>query len=124
MPTRLIFRCEICGCEANGDAERSLIRQLQDIRFGEYSDAGQWLVWHGRGIYGPARYACAEHRIALRDYLRKHYGTLGWHPHARVLGDVPEEVRRELAGPEPKGRRSTARQRRLLRDGGGGPTLS
>jgi hypothetical protein len=115
MPARMIFRCDVCGREADGDAYRSLMSQLQDLRFGEYSDADDWLVWHGRGIYGPARYACGEHRIALRDYLRKHYGTLGWHPHARVLGDVPREVREQMAEPRPKGRRATERQRALLR---------
>lgn len=125
MPTRLIFRCEFCRREAAGEAERSLVEQLQDLRSGEYSDADDWLVWHGRGIWGPTRYACAEHRIALRDRIRKHYGTLGWHPHARVLGDVPPEVRRQLAQPVPK-RRLTARQRRLMRArqaGGSGPSF-
>lgn len=123
VPTRLIFRCEFCEAEPGDEAARSLTSQLQDLRFGEYSDAGEWLVWHGRGIYGPTRYACGEHRIELRDYLRKHYGTLGWHPHARVLGDVPPAVREQMAGPQPRGRRSTARQRRLLRSSRGSPLI-
>jgi len=125
VPTRLVFRCEFCRREATGDAERSLVAQLQDLRAGEYSDADDWLVWHGRGIWGPTRYACAEHRIALRDEIRKHYGTLGWHPHARVLGDVPPVVRQQMAEQAPK-RRLTARQRRLMRArqaGAGGPSF-
>jgi hypothetical protein len=96
---------------------------VQDLRFGEYSDADDWLVWHGRGIYGPIRYACGRHRIELRDYVRKHHGALGWHPHARVLGDVPPKVREQMAGPKPKGRRSTPRQRRLLRASRGSPLI-
>ena len=83
-------------------------------------DAGTegWPVWHGRGPYGPNRYACAEHRVTLREFVRRHYGTIGWHPHARVLGDPDPAVRRELAGPPPPGRRATPRQRQLSRQGG------
>ena len=35
------------------------MRQLLDLRHGEYVDAepGRWLTWHGRGIYGPTRLA-------------------------------------------------------------------
>ncbi len=125
MPVRLVFRCQFCEAEPDSRAEQSLTAQLQELRFGEYADAGagQWLVWHGRGPYGPTRYACAEHRVALREFVRKHYGTIGWHPHARVLGDVDPEVRRELAGPPPASRRATARQRRLSRGQGGFPGL-
>ena len=120
MPVRLIFRCEFCEAEPGPEAERSLTAQLQELRFGEYVDAGTegWLVWHGRGPYGPNRYACAEHRVTLREFVRRHYGTIGWHPHARVLGDLDPAVRRELAGPPSPGRRATPRQRQLSRQGG------
>ncbi len=118
MPVRLVFRCEFCEAEPVAEAERSLTAQLQELRFGEYVDAGGWLVWHGRGPYGPTRYACAEHRVALREFVRRHYGTIGWHPHARVLGDLDPEVRRELSGPPTRGRRATPRQRQLSRQGG------
>ncbi len=123
VPTRLVFRCQLCDREPDEATYRGLTAQLQELRFGEYVDAspGGWLVWHGRGPYGPNRYACREHRAALRDFVRKHYGTLGWHPHARVLGDLPAEVRQELAAPAAKGRRATARQRWLSRYGTGFP---
>jgi hypothetical protein len=117
VPVRLVYRCQLCGEQPDEPTYRSLTAQLQELRFGEYVDAGPdgWLVWHGRGIYGPTRYACPEHRVALRSFVRKHYGTLGWHPHARVLGDLPPQLREELAGPAPRGRRASARQRRLSR---------
>ena len=41
---------------------------------------GRWLVWHGRGPFGPIRYACPDHRGDLTAYLREHYGSIGWHP--------------------------------------------
>jgi hypothetical protein len=62
----------------------------------------RWLVWHGRGIYGPTRYACGNHRGELKALLREQYGMLGWHPWAK--------------GPHPwAGRRGTDRARRLRR---------
>lgn len=125
MPTRLVFPCQLCDEQPDEATLRSLTAQLQELRFGEWVDAspGGWLVWHGRGPYGPTRYACREHRVDLRDFVRKHYGTIGWHPHARVLGDVPDEVSRELAAPPAEGRRATARQRWLVRSGAGFPRL-
>ena len=68
MPTRLVFRCQMCDEEPDGATYGSLSAQLQELRFGEYVDAapGGWLVWHGRGPYGPTRYACREHRVELR----------------------------------------------------------
>jgi hypothetical protein len=82
MPSRLIFRCEHCGVEPDPLTQVSLERQLLHQRFGEYVDAGPgaWLVWHGRGIYGRTLYACGEHRGDLKAFVRRHYGTLGWHP--------------------------------------------
>jgi hypothetical protein len=120
MPVRLIFRCEFCGTLPSDDTRRSLEAQLLELEWGQFTDASPegWLIWAGKGPYGQTRYACAKHRIALRDFLRKHYGSLGWHPHARVLGDVPPEMRQELnGGPAPK-RARTAHQRRLRRNSG------
>jgi len=120
MPARLIFRCQFCGEQPGEQTRRSLQAQLLDLEWGQFTDAppGQWLLWAGKGPYGETRYACAEHRIALRDFIRKHYGSLGWHPHARVLGDVPPEMRRELQGGPALKRERTPHQRRLRRNSG------
>ena len=82
MPVRVIFRCQFCPAAPDPETQRSLERQLRELVCGEYLDAlpGRWLVWHGRGPFGPTRYACAEHRGDLTAYLREHYGTLGWQP--------------------------------------------
>lgn len=57
---------------------------------------------HGRGMYGPQRYACGQHRGELKAEIRELYGTLGWH--------------RWAIGPHPwAGRRGTDRARRLVR---------
>ena len=104
MAVVVVFRCEICGERPDPETQRALEHQLLDLRHGEYVDAepGRWLTWHGRGIYGPHRYACGEHRGELKAMLREHYGTLGWHPWA--------------VGPHPwAGRRGTDRARRLSR---------
>ena len=107
MTVRVIFRCEICQAEPDPETRAALERQLLDLRHGEYVDAGEgppapWLTWHGRGIYGPVRYACGAHRGDLKAAVREQYGTLGWHPWAR--------------GPHPwAGRRGTERARRLRR---------
>jgi hypothetical protein len=106
MPVRVVFKCEFCGSSPAGETRRALERQLLDLRHGEYVDAGpeRWLVWHGRGIYGPIRYACGRHRGDLKASLRRQYGTLGWHPWAK--------------GPHPwAGRRGTDRARALRRHG-------
>jgi hypothetical protein len=104
VPVKVVFTCELCGCAPGAETQRSLERQLLDLRHGEYVDAEpeRWLVWHGRGIYGPTRYACGSHRGELKALLREHYGLLGWHPWAK--------------GPHPwAGRRGTDRARRLRR---------
>ena len=49
---------------------------------------GYGIMWIARGtlplaLYGPARYACPEHRGDLVSYLREHYGTIGFHPWKR-----------------------------------------
>ncbi len=107
MPAHVVFRCEICGARPDPESQRALERQLLDLRHGEYVDAGfgppaPWLTWHGRGMYGPQRYACGEHRGELKAEIREAYGTLGWHPWAK--------------GPHPwAGRRGTDRARQLTR---------
>ena len=84
VPVSVVFRCEICGDRPDQETQAALERQLLDLRHGEYVDAepGRWLTWHGRGIYGPHRYACGAHRGELKALVREHYGTLGWHPWA------------------------------------------
>jgi hypothetical protein len=89
--------------------QRCLEEQLQEFLFGEYLDAApeRWLIWHGRGIFGPTRYACPDHRGDLKADLREHYGTLGWHPWAMgphrlstpTRGKVRPGDKRRLAGP-------------------------
>ena len=74
MSVKVVFRCEICGCAPGVDTQKSLERQLLDLRHGEYVDAEpeRWLSWHGRGIYGPNRYACGNHRGELKALVREH----------------------------------------------------
>ena len=38
---------------------------------------GRWLIFDGRGRFGPPRYACAAHRGDLAAYLREHCGAVG-----------------------------------------------
>ena len=70
MPVIVVFRCEICGARPDPETQTSLERQLLDLRHGEYVDAepGRWLTWHGRGMYGPQRYACGEHAVSSRRW--------------------------------------------------------
>lgn len=108
MPVRVVFSCQFCGARPDAETEANLVRQLLDLRHGEYLDAepGNWLTWHGNGLYGPTRYACGTHRGDLKAEVREHYGTIGWHPWAK--------------GPHPwRGRRGTDRARRLARGGAG-----
>jgi hypothetical protein len=83
--TRIIFRCQFCDARPDPLTQLSLEKTLGEPEFGTYIDAmpERWLVWHGRGPYGPPRHACAAHRGDLVAYLREHYGTLGPHPWAR-----------------------------------------
>jgi hypothetical protein len=107
MTVNVVFRCEICGARPDSETQRALEQQLLDLRHGEYVDAGPgppapWLTWHGRGMYGPHRYACGVHRGELKAEIREQYGTLGWHPWAK--------------DPHPwAGRRGTDRARELAR---------
>ena len=82
MPVKVVFTCGICGARPDGETQRALEAQLQELLFGTYLDAepGRWLVWHGGGLYGNTRYACGEHRGELKATLRTHYGTIGPHP--------------------------------------------
>jgi hypothetical protein len=95
VTSRLIFRCEICGCEPGQLSQISLERQLLHFRFGEYVDAGPdgWLVWTGRGPYGRALYSCGEHRAELRAYVIRHYSG----PHARSKRSYPSLPPDDLA---------------------------
>jgi hypothetical protein len=104
MPVSVVFRCDVCGCPPDPETRADLVRQLLDLRHGEYVDAepGRWLTWHGRGIYGPNRRACGDHRGELKALVREEYGTVGPRPWDK--------------GPHPwAGRRGTDRARRLAR---------
>ena len=92
MPVRPVFRCEFCGARPDHETHDALQRQMLDLRFGEYVDAdpGNWLTWHGRGIYGRTRYACGEHRGDLKADLRE---TLR-HRRAPPVGEGPAPVGR------------------------------
>jgi len=85
MPVKFIFRCQFCDGAADPLTQMSLEKAMREFVWGAYQDAlpGRWLIWHGRGLYGPARYACHEHRTDLVAYLRNHYGTIGFHPWKR-----------------------------------------
>jgi hypothetical protein len=95
LPVRLIFRCQFCDRTPDAETQASLECHLQQPRFGEYLDGApeRWLVWQGRGIYGPERVSCPHHRGELTAFLREHYGTVGWHPWA--MGPYPHPVRSE-----------------------------
>ncbi|HTN25848.1 MAG TPA: hypothetical protein VL120_17805 [Solirubrobacteraceae bacterium] len=83
--TSLVFRCQFCERRPDPLTQLSLEKTVRQQEFGTYIDAmpERWLVWHGRGPYGPTRYSCPEHRGDLVAYLREHYGTLGAHPWKR-----------------------------------------
>jgi len=82
MPVKLVFRCQFCVASPDGQTQAELERQASDAFFGMYVDAhpSRWLTWHGRGLLGPTRRACPDHRGELTAYLRHHYGTIGSHP--------------------------------------------
>ncbi|MCW2997169.1 MAG: hypothetical protein JWN65_718 [Solirubrobacterales bacterium] len=104
VPVSVVFRCEVCQARPDAETQFWLEQQLLDLRHGEYLDMepGNWLVWHGRGHYGPTRYACGEHRGELKAMLREQYGTFGPATWAR--------------GPHPwRFRKGTDRARRILR---------
>src|SRR4051812_13074403 len=109
MPVKPVFRCEICGAHPDAVTQRSLVAQIRDLRHAEYVDAapGNWLTWHGRGLFGPIRRACGEHRGELKAQLRELYGTMG--PQAWAVGPHPWT-----------GRAGIDRAHWLLRTGAGG----
>ena len=94
MPVKVVFKCEFCGAEPDGETRGALEAQLQELLFGTYLDAApsRWLVWHGGGLYGRTRYACQDHRGELKAAVREHYGTIGPHPWA--MGPHPVKVLR------------------------------
>jgi hypothetical protein len=106
VSARFIFRCQFCDRHPDPLTQISLEKTVPKVAFGAYVDAmpERWLVWHGRGPYGPPRYACPDHRADLVAYLRKHYGAIGWHPWKRP--PYPTEIR--IAEPD-----KTAASRRL-----------
>jgi hypothetical protein len=77
MSVHFIFRCQFCDAQPDPMTQLSLQQAMRENTWGAYQDAlpGRWLVFHGRGLYGPPRYACTEHRGDLVAYLRAHYGT-------------------------------------------------
>jgi len=87
MAYRMVFRCQFCGAEPDALTQVSIERQQLHFRFGEYVDAGPggWLIWHGRGPYGPNMYACEGHRDELRAYLLKHHAG----PHTKTTRTNP-----------------------------------
>jgi len=80
MAVRFIFRCQFCDEQPDPLTQLSLEKAMRENTWGAYQDAlpGRWLVFHARGLYGTPRYACAEHRGDLGDYLRVHLGNLGF----------------------------------------------
>jgi hypothetical protein len=85
MPISFIFRCQYCEAQPDPLTQLRLQGAMREFVWGAYQNAlpGRWLIWHGRGLYGPARYACPEHRGDLVAFLREHYGTIGFHPWKR-----------------------------------------
>ncbi len=85
MSVRFIFRCQFCDAQADPITQLALEKAMRENTWGAYQDAmpGRWLVWHGRGLYGPVRHACPDHRGDLVAFLRHHYGTIGFHPWKR-----------------------------------------
>jgi len=85
VPVSFIFRCQFCDAQPDPLTQLRLQAVMREFVWGAYQNAlpGRWLVWHGRGLYGPARYACPDHRGDLVAFLREHYGTIGFHPWKR-----------------------------------------
>jgi hypothetical protein len=113
----LVFRSQFRGVALDPEVEHSLTGRPQAPGFREYVDTapGDWLLCPGRGPYGPTRNACTEHLVGRWEFAPRLHGVIGWHPHARVQGDLPAEVRRDLAGTAPKRRQASARRPRPSR---------
>ncbi len=110
MPVVVVFSCEICGARPDPETQRALERQLLDLRHGEYVDAdtdpptppAPWLTWHGRGMYGPVRYACGEHRGELKALVRsalRHARLASLGPGTAPVGGAARHRPRPRAGP-------------------------
>ena len=82
MPVRMVFRCGYCDAVPDTVTQEGMQFAMANPVFGEFRDASpeRWLVWYGKGLYGPARFACPDHRGDLVADLRETYGTVGWHP--------------------------------------------
>jgi hypothetical protein len=39
VPVCVVFRCDVCGCPPDPETSADLVRQLLDLRHGEYVDA-------------------------------------------------------------------------------------
>jgi hypothetical protein len=107
MPIAVVFRCEICGRRPGPETQLALERQLLDLRHGEYVDAEpeRWLSWHGRGIYGPTRYACggAPRRaegVVARAVRHTRMAPVGQGP-APVGGQARDRPRPQAAANRP-----------------------
>ena len=104
VPVKVVFSCETCGARPDPETQIALEHQLLDLRHGEYVDAdpGNWLTWHGRGIYGRTRYACGTTAASSRPPCAR--ATARW-------AGIPWAM-----GPHPwAGRRGSDRARRLAR---------
>ena len=79
MPVSLRFRCQYCDERPDPLTQVNLVTAMRETTFGAYQDAlpGRWLIFHGRGLLGPPRYACPAHRGDLVAFLREHYGAVG-----------------------------------------------
>ena len=108
---------------------------MRQTTLGEYQDAlpGRWLIFHGRGLFGPPRYACEEHRGDLVAYLREHYGAIGFqvwrrppYPSSLAHSDIDNAWRRhqpptEGSSPTARGSLSRPNPARAHADRGWGP---
>jgi hypothetical protein len=111
MPTRVVFRCDLCQTLPDPLTQLALERQIRELAFGEYLEVppGGWLAWLGGGPLGPRRYACSAHRGELTAYLREHYGTIApnpWkrppYPTTRRSADTERAIRNGGLSPIPK----------------------
>ena len=57
MPVSFIFRCQYCDAQPDPLTQMRLQGAMREFVWGAYQNAlpGRWLIWHGRGLYGPPR---------------------------------------------------------------------
>src|SRR3954470_16249048 len=74
MSVRFVFRCQFCDAQPDSLTQMSLEKAMRENTWGAYQDAlpGKWLVFHGRGLYGPPPYACPDHRSDLAPHPPPH----------------------------------------------------